>query len=54
MTHTKERIEMIQLLQKLKVGDEKPGWTILRALRAAAIEQDRKCSICGEKAPDQE
>ena len=33
MSHTKERIEHVQLLQRLKRGDEKPGRTSLRALR---------------------
>lgn len=37
MTHTAERIEMIRLLQAFKQGDEKPGMTILRALRAKKI-----------------
>ncbi len=36
MGHTKERIEMIQLLQKLKMDDEKPGAATLRALRMKA------------------
>ena len=35
MGHLKERIEHLKLLQKLKVGNEKPGWTILRAMRLA-------------------
>ena len=36
---TEKRIEMIQLIHKLKCGDEKPGETILRALREAVKRQ---------------
>ncbi len=33
MTHTAEQIEMVQHLQALRQGDEKPGAIVLRALR---------------------
>lgn len=34
MSHTAERIEMMQLLKELQHPDEMPGHTILRALQA--------------------
>ena len=34
MSHTAERIEHVKLLQQLKRGDESPGETTLRVLRA--------------------
>lgn len=36
MTKTEKRIEMVKLLQRLKLDGEAPGDTVLRALRALA------------------
>lgn len=38
MGHIAERIEIIRLLQTTKLEGEKPGWTILRALRLLAAQ----------------
>ena len=42
MSHTKERIEMVKLLQRLREDDEKPGAIVLRALRALEAEANKK------------
>lgn len=38
MSHAAERIEIVRLLQATKLEGEKPGWTILRALRLLAAQ----------------
>jgi hypothetical protein len=45
--HTAKRIEMIELLQKLKRDDEAPGMTKLRAMRTAVrlADMDRAVLI---------
>lgn len=48
MTHTAKRIETVRLLQKCKHGDEQPGDTILRALRAYA--ESPKINISHQQA----
>ena len=45
MSHTKERVEHVQLLQRLNRGNEKPGTTILRALRLANLLNDKEAVI---------
>jgi len=40
MADTEKRIEVVKLLQALRQNDEKPGDTILRALRRANEERE--------------
>ncbi len=42
MSHTEERIEMVKLLQRLREDDEKPGATVLRALRALEAKANKE------------
>lgn len=42
MSDTAKRVELLKLLQALRQGDEKPGGTILRALRFMADDVEEK------------
>jgi hypothetical protein len=41
-TKTEKRIEMVKLLVRLREGDEPPGETILRALKALSSSAGKK------------
>lgn len=45
------RIEIIKLLKELRCGDEKPGWTILRALRKMKTNKIKQDDLAKKIVP---